>query len=272
MSNLVCIRIRRGSISDDAVLDALAEVDADLLDAPADQIAAILATSNLRAVQRGLAEAGLPRSATVTEPAVTSDYDGVAVLTLRPMTVGSLCLVPRGQQAPSDASNVVVLDSAGTFGSGMHPTTQLCLERMADWPTTTALLDVGTGTGVLALGWLRRGGPSAVGTDIDPTALAVAQQNACDNGLAANVVFTDKALAHLGRTFDRVVANIVAAPLIALAPAMVRCLGRSARLLVSGFIETQADEVLAAFKHEGLLQSGRWAQDGWVCLELATPW
>ena len=207
--------------------------------------------------------------------AASVDWGATPVSALRPTRIGGdggVWLVPAGADAPAPGEPSIHLDASAAFGSGLHPTTRLCLERLAEWTPTEPLLDIGTGTGVLALYWLARGGPHAVGTDVDAGARAAAHRNAAANGFEDRLTITDQGPDDLERRYTRVVANIVAAPLIALAPRIVRALGPSARLLLSGVRQSQGPDVLAAYRRVGLRPSGEWTSQDWMSLELSTPW
>src|SRR5207302_8901086 len=129
-----------------------------------------------------------------------------------------------------------LIDSAA-FGTGLHPTTALCLEALGDAlqagiPDT--ILDVGTGSGVLALAALTMGVPRAVGIDIDDDALRTAAENAQLNDLHERLALVRGGPEAVTGTWPLVLANVLAAPLIDMAPLLVRRVGHHARLVVSG--------------------------------------
>ena len=181
------------------------------------------------------------------------------------------------------------------FGDGSHPTTRLCagaVDLLCRQRPGLTVLDVGTGTGILARIAAARGATYVVGTDIDPAAVACAQAHAeldCsaspgrrvpepDAGAAAagvrttgasgaNIHFGSEASDHWGARFDLVVANILEAPLHALAPALCRALKPGGVLLISGFTRPQAPALRLAYETAGLQAAGDFTLDDWVLLK-----
>lgn len=193
------------------------------------------------------------------------DWGGV----WRPLAVGAeVAGVKIRLQAGSgpDDLNLVVGD---VFGSAHHPTTAMCLEWVARGAVDAELLDVGTGTGVLALLALRLGAPRARGTDNDPAARACAVQNAVQNGLADRFsVGVD-----LGEErWPRVVANLNSGTVVELASALAACLTPGGQLAVSGFSAEMAPEVERALRWAGLRRVGGADRQGWVRLDFVTTW
>lgn len=189
----------------------------------------------------------------------------------RPVQVGGVWLVPAGQ--PSPGAPAVVLGDSDAFGSGRHPTTALCLEALADAePLGAPVLDVGTGSGVLALAALARGAPRAVGVDLDPAAVAAARDNAARSGLAERFEARVGGPEVVEGRFGLVFANILTGPLLALAPALVRRLDRGGLLVLSGVRAPFADEVARAYRDRGLYPRGRATRGDWVALSFAPSW
>ncbi|MFP5358662.1 MAG: 50S ribosomal protein L11 methyltransferase [Gammaproteobacteria bacterium] len=142
---------------------------------------------------------------------------------------------------------IVTLDPGLAFGTGTHPTTALCLEWLeAQDLRGLSVLDYGCGSGILAVAALVLGARSAVCVDIDPQALQATRENALANGVAERI---ETCLPEDFEPFaaDRVVANILAGPLIALAPRLAHCLRPGGRLALSGLLQRQAEEVRAAY-------------------------
>lgn len=196
------------------------------------------------------------------EPAELLDWDTVWRPTVRPFRAGPLTVAAFGE--PGD----LVLD-VGAFGTGHHPTTRLCIDRLVERVPDQAVLDVGTGSGVLALVALALGAPRAVGTDIDPLARRVAEQNAARNGLADRFV-TAEVLPDA--TFGLVLANVSPSWLRDSADVLSRRVGSGGELVVSGFTAGHVGETAAAFVHHGLRVIGTATRDGWARLDLAVPW
>ena len=155
-----------------------------------------------------------------------------------------LWIVPSWHAAPEPAALNIVLDPGLAFGTGSHPTTQLCLrwlERRIRGGES--VLDYGCGSGILAIAAMKLGAASAVGIDIDGQALLAARGNAIQNRVHVEFRAPDWP----GRAADIVVANILAHPLIALAPLLARLTAPRGRLALAGVLASQAPEVCAAY-------------------------
>jgi ribosomal protein L11 methyltransferase len=186
---------------------------------------------------------------------------------VRATRVGRLWVGPPwlAARAPRSATRIVV-EPKMAFGTGDHPTTGLCLEAVdsfvARHPHCT-VLDVGTGTGVLAIAARKLGARRVRGIDNDPVAVTLAQECARDNDAAVELS-TAPLRAVRGR-FDLVLANILANTLIELAPHLVRRVGE--RLVLAGVLVPQAAEVERAFIRQGLRPLGRASRGEWVRLD-----
>lgn len=173
--------------------------------------------------------------------------------------------------APDDV--VVTIDPGRTFGSGSHPSTRLVLAILEDrLRPGDEVLDVGTGSGVLAVAAALLGARSAVGIDIDPAAVDVTLANAAASGVAGKVSASTAPLAEVGGEFDVVLANIGAGVLTARAPQLVHRTRRTGWLALAGLLEAQVDAVVASFGAAGAVAVERRHEDGWaaVVLQVAT--
>jgi len=177
-----------------------------------------------------------------------------------------LWIVPSWHQVPEPPAIAVRLDPGVAFGTGTHPTTRLCLAWLdAKLKSGSSVLDYGCGSGILAIAAGKLGATHIVGTDIDAQALAAARANSMTNGVPAS--YTDPN--SLGAaTFDVVLANILSNPLKLLAPALVARVAPRGALVLSGVLERQAEDVIAAYRAaDPRLNLDVWrADDGWVCL------
>ena len=207
-----------------------------------------------------------------TSPAVGRDADSVWVLEPRPFTIGRVRIVPAN--ATGEPGALQLLD-APAFGTGLHPTTALCLEVLDELVTTSSpsnVLDVGTGSGVLALSALLLGVPLACAIDIDEEALRVATQNARINGLEARIEFAHGGPESISGSWPVVLANVLAAPLIEMAPILVRRVGHHGRLVMSGIPRGVEGQVEDAYQRLGMRCIDVKMQGGWAVLVMRASW
>jgi ribosomal protein L11 methyltransferase len=172
----------------------------------------------------------------------------------------------------------IEIDAGQAFGTGHHGTTSGCLDMIGevirrDHPRNA--LDLGTGSAVLAIGIVKLAPIPVLATDIDPVAVAVARENVVKNGAGARVKTETATGFHhpamrAAAPFDLIVANILARPLMQLAPEMRRHLAWGGSLILSGILETQRDKVLAAYRVQGLFHVKTLRREGWVTLHLKT--
>jgi ribosomal protein L11 methyltransferase len=161
---------------------------------------------------------------------------------------GRLLVAPPWAELDQATAPVLQIDPGAAFGGGSHPTTRLLLEALAaHLRGGERVLDVGCGSGVLALVAVRLGAASAVGIDVDPAAVAATEANAARNGLARKVSAQATPLQELPGTFDVILANIGQEVLIALAPEIERRLKPGGWLGLSGISPAQASRTGAAY-------------------------
>jgi ribosomal protein L11 methyltransferase len=185
----------------------------------------------------------------------------------------------RGTTPPG--SIALEIDAGRAFGTGQHETTAGCLIALSRLKANGAvfgnILDLGTGTGLLAFAALRLWPATrATASDIDPVAIDVAKENAAVNGVKLGRARGQLDLAVAAglehpqlkaRTpYDLVIANILAGPLIALAPSVSAALAPRGRLLLAGLLNFQAERVAAAYRREGLMLTGRIERGEWPTL------
>lgn len=187
---------------------------------------------------------------------------------IKSVQVGRLWVGPpwEAQNAPADKVRLVI-EPKMAFGTGDHPTTSLCLGAVDDYMSThpgASVLDVGTGTGVLAIAAKKLGAGRVVGTDNDPVSVELARENAVDNG-TPELELSGKELTAVEGSFDLVVANILANTLIELAPLIVPKV--KDRLLMAGVLAHQKAEVEAAYVNLGLVPEPGAQQGEWVRLD-----
>lgn len=233
---------------------------------------AALIPDSVTATEIASALGGVDPTDVAVSAAVGRDDGSVWILGQRPIRVGSLDIVPADFQAEP---GVLRLIDAPAFGTGLHPTTALSLEALEDAvrsETPDAVLDVGTGSGILALGALVLGVPRAMAIDIDDEALDVAGKNAHLNGLAGRLELARGTPDTLTGQWPLVLANVLTAPLIEMGPALSRRVGRQGLLVLSGIRATLASDVDRAYRNAGMRHVAMTSRDGWVALVLRASW
>ena len=184
----------------------------------------------------------------------------------KPMQFGEkLWVVPSTFEPPQpDAANIL-LDPGLAFGTGTHPTTSMCLEWLdANPPTGKDIIDFGCGSGILAIGALLLGAKHAEAIDLDPQALIATIDNAEKNAVSNNIK-TYLPNEFPKQTTSLLLANILASPLIELAPYFADLTLPQGNIVLSGILAEQANQVLAAYENNFDIKI--WKQQGdWICL------
>lgn len=197
----------------------------------------------------------------------------------QPLEIGQrLYVVPEWlPQEPPEGRVSLILNPGLTFGTGAHPTTQLCLEGVERYAQAgQRVLDLGCGSGILSIAALKLGADYALGVDIDPKAPGVARENAELNGvsqedyrLLAGDVLGDKSLRQslAGEKWDLILANIVADVIIPLAAMVGPWLTPGGHFLCAGIIDTRAKEVRAALEKNGFAVVEALERKGWCAYQ-----
>jgi len=222
--------------------------------ADADVIAACLA--------QALPDAPAPRFETLPDKAWEREW----LKDFRPMRFGRrLWVCPGGQPAGAPDAVRIELDPGLAFGTGTHPTTALCLEWLdAQDLAGLAVVDYGCGSGILAIAAAKLGAAAVLAMDIDPQALTATHENAQRNSVADRIAVTgDPRLAAGGA--DALLANILAGPLVDLAPRFAEALRPGGHLALSGLLLEQADTVTAAYRPWFDIATAA-TRDGWALL------
>jgi len=209
---------------------------------------------------------GLPERSIRVEELADRPWEREWLKDFRPMRFGRrLWVCPGGQGAPAADAVVLELDPGLAFGTGTHATTALCLEWL-DGLTLAgrSVLDYGCGSGILALAALRLGAFAATAFDIDAQALLATRENAKRNRLEGGLTIAADTASICG-PFDVALANILAGPLVGLAPALARHCAPGGDIALAGILDAQAPEVAQAY--------GPWfdigpaaRRDGWTML------
>jgi ribosomal protein L11 methyltransferase len=191
-----------------------------------------------------------------------------------PQRVGRVLIVPSWIDEPEQPGEVRIrLDPGMAFGTGLHPTTRGCLALLQQLePMPASVLDVGCGSGILALAALALGAECADALDTDPLAVDATRTNAERNGVGDRVAVRQGSLSQVpDERYPLVVANLVAAVLVELAPRLAAHLAPGGTLLASGIIEPRAGEVTEALAAAGLAVDARRDDGEWVSLRLRQP-
>jgi len=194
----------------------------------------------------------------------------------QPLKIGNKWLVLPAwiPSDPGETRTVVCIDPAMAFGTGTHPTTQLCLLAIEDYLVPNqAVIDLGCGSGILAIAALKAGASFALALDTDPLAVQATQRNAQLNEVQSNLQVAQGSLADiLAGDFaleqaPLVLANILAPVLVSLfQQGLAQVLQPGGRLVLSGILESQADEVLSAGREAGLGLIQRYQMEDWIAL------
>ena len=252
----------------DDALDRLVQLGALDIEPVNDGLAAIIPDGvTPDAVAAALGVAGV-----IVSPAVARDNGSVWLLSPRAVRIGSVLIAPAEVTAPHNALRLA--DSAA-FGSGHHPTTALCIEALEEALTIAvpdSVLDVGTGSGVLALAALMMGVSRAVGLDIDADALKIAAEHARLNNLADRLQLVPGGPDVVDGVWPLVVANVLAAPLIEMAPVLVRRVGSRGRLILSGIPWSLESEVRRTYQRMGMRHIRSETRSGWTALVAQASW
>ncbi len=198
----------------------------------------------------------------------------------KPSRIGTrLVIKPTWEEFAAEAEDIIIeLDPGMAFGTGTHPTTRLCLEtleryffreppyenRQPDPPTD--ILDVGTGSGVLAIAAAKLGASRVIGIDIDPGAVEIAHANLVLNRIDKEVRVTSEPLAEVEGDFDIVVANILAEELVRLGGELFSRVRASGLLILSGILTEKEDLVITGFSPYPLTLMEITRDAEWSCL------
>lgn len=189
-----------------------------------------------------------------------------------PLEVGDqFLLLPPWESPPKATSRIVItINPSMAFGTGHHATTQGCLEAIAllheQYGAPESALDLGAGSGILAIALAKLGARSLWATDIDPIALQEAQQNSEANAVVENIQLSDLPVEQLPHPFSLIVANLFSSTLIALAPTLESALRRRGHVILSGIQLDQEIDVLAAYPPPLWNLMKRLPKDDWVTL------
>jgi len=229
--------------------------------------------SDIRKVARA---AGVRARAIAIARLPETDWVARSLEGLPPVRVGRFVIHGEHDRDKVRANEIAIeIPAAQAFGTGHHGTTAACLAAIAALGSTRhfrRILDLGTGSGVLAIAMAKAWRSPVLATDIDPVADRIAAENTRRNGVASFVTtVTAPGFSHRllrGARFDLIVANILAGPLAAMAPGLARRLEPGGYALLSGMLPTQRRQVVAAYRNQDLAFKRAIIRDGWLTLVL----
>ncbi len=228
---------------------------------------------NLRGLVAAGSDAKLARSL-VVEKLPARDWVKASLEGLPPVGAGRFWVHGAHHRAERPQQKVgIEIEAATAFGTGHHATTRGCLIALDGlaWRRPRHVLDIGTGSGVLAIAAAKRMRVPVLATDIDQQSVRVARDNARHNGVGNLVEAVHAAGLNAPQVvargpFDLVLANILLRPLQRLAAPVARSLWPNARVVLSGVLATQADAAVSAYRSQGMMLERRIAIDEWMTL------
>jgi ribosomal protein L11 methyltransferase len=222
-----------------------------------------------------LAAGTMAAAALAFEPVPAADWVGLSLAGLKPVQAGRFMVHGAHDRAKVAANRIgIEIEAALAFGTGHHGTTRGCLlaiDNLAKRGRARRVLDLGTGSGVLAIAAAKLDAETVVACDIDPQAIASARANARLNRTGGNIKFVRAAgCGNSGiRTrapYDLILANILLGPLVRMATPLSRLVAPHGRIVLSGLLAKHAHSALAAYRTQGLSLERRILLDGWTTL------
>lgn len=222
-----------------------------------------------------LAADGSPDALTI-RPLAAKNWNAVWEDTLSPVRAGPFLVCPTSVDVPPAHADATVLriDPEMSFGTGHHATTRLALHLLGESRPLSGdrLLDVGTGTGILAIAACRAGAAAALGVDTNPDAVRNARENARQNEGADCITVREGSVNAAPDTrYDVVVANITRRVLLDLLPDLVARLALDGTLLLSGILQSQRDAILDAAEAHALTLDAEKTENGWWAARFLVP-
>lgn len=199
---------------------------------------------------------------------------------LAPVIAGGFYVYGSHETGPVPSGLVAMkIDAAQAFGTGHHETTTGCLEaieKVLKRRKPRRMIDVGTGTGVLAIALAKRTRQTVIASDIDPISVTTTIENAEQNGVGKQIVALEAtgvshSVIRQNAPYDLIVANILAGPLMALAPDIGRIAQKSATIILSGILQHQARGVINAYARQGMVLNQKLQRKDWTTLILEMP-
>jgi ribosomal protein L11 methyltransferase len=186
-----------------------------------------------------------------------------------PIIIGEkLVVCPSWLDYEPDERNVLIISPGMAFGTGIDETTRLCLEVLESTSMEgCSILDIGCGSGILAIGALLLGAKSALGIDIDEIAVKTAKENAEINGVSEKARFVcGNPITIVTESYDIICANIAAAVILKLMPEFPKYLNSGGMLILSGIVEGRKQDIVDVLRNVGLSVAECKEENGWICL------
>ncbi len=183
----------------------------------------------------------------------------------------SLMVIPPWESPqPRWEGHILVIDPGPAFGTGQHPTTRMCLKALEQCVRGTGedVLDVGTGSGILAIYAAKLGARRVVGIDVDVEAVRWAKRNLSFNSLEGHVLLAASGPDALRGSFQTVLANLTVNEIMKIKPELIRLLTPGGRLVLSGLLTHEVEGVMAEYEREGLYSMARYQEGEWGALIL----
>lgn len=213
-----------------------------------------LKPARLRAIRRAMGSAGMLAKSdrdTAGERIVDPGWATMWQRRFEPLPIGErILIVPPWRRVNAPARTAIVIKPGRAFGTGHHATTAGALraiDRLCGERRLTRALDVGTGSGILAIAMALLGAKHVTAIDVDAAALDNARENAALNHLGRRIRLSTTPVAQLSDKFDLIVANILSSVLIAIAPDLIRLLARRGRLILGGILRREARAVASRY-------------------------
>ena len=229
----------------------------------------------LRQVLRQMEGREQPEANILVQSLPHQDWNQRWAQSVRPIRIGKRIVIrPSWEPVALQGQDIeILLDPKQAFGTGHHATTRMLLEWLEDFiHGGESVLDVGAGSGILAMVALKLGAASALGVECDPVAVDCARDYAAENGFGNHLEFRCGTLEEVDRQGalrpDLVLANLDRQTLLLLCDALAQYVSHGARLLLSGILLDQEREIIEAFSKVGAMLCQRREQEGWVALEL----
>ncbi len=213
-------------------------------------------------------EAGLPPPADASRVRDEDEWRDVWKQYFAPRKVGRFVIVPSWEKYAAGTDEIVLdMDPGRAFGTGGHPSTRLCLEAISKLDGCERFLDVGCGSGVLAIACAKMFAESSgIAVDVDADAVDVSRENAMRNAVIDRISVSATPVEEVHGPFDVVTANILPDVLVPLSAAIAARVGHGGTLVLSGILRELADNVEAAYVERGLRATARHDEDGWRAL------